>query len=426
MLVALLLLVLSAGAASAQKSQDAYLGILDDVKFRAWNFMKWDMVLHPVDYWVRHSADERAEAQAKLNDFIKGTEVLPKGFQQIKVPAGDLQLAGALYLVDEVKRPLVVLIPGTFGSHLSAYISETARLIALSGKFHVLLLASRMSVSSVKELKVLGSGGILESRDTLAAIEWARTKAPWSDVVSKVGLYGVSLSADYVVQTMALDTKGLVDSGLVVCGAFNPEALAAEIDRKGTGRINAIRYVWASFFLKALRMHAAFLEQELKLGFTAEEISKFYLSEYGPKLSFKFYAKKFAELFGHPLSYAEFQEKANCQNVVAQVRRPLMAIHSHQDNWMGTKHADELARRAAGNSNVKLHYVDGAGHASYFIHDPVWFHHLLQSYFEYWLEPGEAPAEHAYKGDRVTGNHAPGAPPSTPQQAAAEKSAEQP
>src|SRR5207253_2420376 len=101
---------------------------------------------------------------------------------------------------------------------------------------------------------------------------------------------------------------------------------------------------------------------------------------------------------------------------VAQVRRPLMAIHSHQDNWMGYEHADELARRAAGNENVKLHYVDGAGHAAYFIHDPVWFNHLLQSYFSYWLDPAPAPAQHAYTGDKVTAGQPAGLTNETPQQ----------
>ena len=425
-LLSIAILVLSAGSAAAQKSQSDYLSILDDVKFRAWHFMKWDSVFHPVDYWVRHSADDRAAAQVKLDAFIKGTEVLPKGFQQIKVPAGDIKLSGALYLVDEQKRPLVVLVPGTFGSHLSAYIAETARLIALSGKFHVLLLASRMSVSTVMEQKVLGSGGILESRDTLAAIQWARTKAPWCDLVGKVGLYGVSLSADYVVQTMALDRAGLVDTGLVVCGAYYPEQLAAEIDRKGTGTINRVKYLWAAFFLKALRMHAAFLESQLHLGLTADDIKNFKLSDYGPRLSFKFYTQKFTELFGHPLSYAEFQEKTNCLNVVANISRPLLAIHSHQDNWMGSEHADEAARRAAGNPNFLLHYVDGAGHAAYFIHDPVWFHHLLQTYFTYWLEPGPAPEHHAYSGEAVTAVATPAPPANTPQQEAAERSADAP
>jgi predicted alpha/beta-fold hydrolase len=389
--------LLAQAAQKSGRSQKAYLEALSAIKFNPWHFNPWDAVVHPIDYWIRHSADDRREAKEKYNDFVKGVEVLPAGFTRTKVPARDLTLAGALYLVDETPRPLVVLLPGTFGSHLSSYIAETARLMALSGKFHVLLLATRMSVSSMQELKVLGSGGILESRDTLAAIRWVRTRSPFSELVTRVGLYGVSLSGDYVAQTMALDGEGLVDAGLVVAGAHNPEKVARDIDEKATGA-SKLRYPFAPFFIKALRMHVESLRKELGLALTDEDVKRFMLSDYGPRLSWPFYRDKLDGVLGAGADYETYRKASCALNVVEKVTRPLLAIHSHQDDWMGYEQADEFARRAARTPHVALHYVDGAGHASYFVHDPVWFHRMLDSYFSYWLDPPAAPAVHAYTG----------------------------
>jgi predicted alpha/beta-fold hydrolase len=407
--LAILLTILSAGLAPAlvhAKSHEEYLSRLRQRVFKPWHWMPWDAVLHPIDYWVRHTTDERKRVQGKIDQFLRARELLPEGFQRTKVPAGDLTLAAALYLVDETQRPLIVLLPGTFGSHLSGYLGETARLVAMSGKFHVMLLATRMSEATIREMKVLGSGGYLEGADIRAALRWIRKESPWADSITRVGLYGVSLSADYVVQAMARDDEGLVDAGLLISGAFDPESLAREIDRKGTG-LDQIRYPWAAFFLKALRDHVELVDRELGLGLGEREIATFGLSDYLPRLSWRVYRDRLVRELGPGFGYDALRALNQSVELVGRVKAPLLALHSHQDTWMGYRHADRFKANASQNRHVALEYVDGSGHALYWVHDPAWTRDTLESYYTYWLDPPPPPAQHRYQG-------APLAPGDTP------------
>lgn len=383
--------------AQEARSQAGYVQILRELKFNPWHFNKWDSVFHPVDYWYRHSSEDRKRAAQKIDDFVSGKELLPEGFVKTQVTAGDLTLRAAVYLVDETPRPMIVLLPGTFGSYLSSYLGETARLIAMSGKFHVMMLATRMSVSTIQEMKVVGSGGYFEGEDTRNALRWIRNESPWASQITSIGLYGVSLSSDYVIQTMAHDEEKLVDAGMLVCGAYNPEALAAEIDRKGMG-VNRLRYLWAGFFLSALRAHVTFVRDQVGLSLTDEEIAKMGLSDYGPKISWPAYQEKYQQTFGADFDYEAFRATSRAMDLAGSIQAPLLALHSHDDNWLGSAFSDQFVEQAASNPLIHLEYVDGAGHATYYIHDPAWFRDTLDTYYSYWLNPPPAAQGHAYEG----------------------------
>lgn len=381
------LLAVAIAPARAQKTQDAYLAGLRRMPFRAWHFNPWDAVLHPVDYWLKHTKVERRESHRKVREFLKGEEWLPDGFRRVRVPCGEITVDGALFLAAEERRPLVVMVPGTFGSHLSSYLSETAKLLARTRRFHVLLVASRMSTSTIAQSKVVGSGGWYEAQDLLGTVRWARREAPFSDLIGRVGLYGVSLSCDYVVHAMARDTEGLVDAGLMVSGAYDLQALARDIDAKAKSP-NFVKYYWARLFEKYLRTHLLEVREALGMPWTDAQVERMGLSDYLALVSYPHYRERYASLFGGQFGPRELVELSTALRAVPLVKRPLLAIHSHQDRYLGHAHADRFAVAAQGSANVRLEYVDGAQHANYFIHDPAWFEAMMASYFGYWLSDG--------------------------------------
>jgi predicted alpha/beta-fold hydrolase len=384
LLLSALLLLGSLSGLFAQKSQQEYLTELRRMTFKPWHFNSWDAVLHPIDHWLKHTKVERREARRKVWDFLKGREFLPAGFQRIRVPAGELTLDGAVFLAAEARRPLIVMVPGTFGSHLSSYLAETAQLLAQTKRFHVMLVSSRMSATTIAQSKVVGSGGWFEAEDILAAVRWARRDAPFSELVGKVGLYGVSLSCDYVVHAMARDTEGLVDAGLMVSGAYDLQALARDIDAKAK-HLNVAKYYWARLFKKYLRTHLLEVREALALPWSDDEVERMGLADYVTKIAWPHYRARYTALFGGSFGPQQLVQLCTALNSVPHVKRPLLAIHSHQDRYLGYAHADRFVVAAHGNPNVALEYVDGAQHANYFIHDPAWFQKMMDTYYGYWL-----------------------------------------
>lgn len=379
-------------------SQDEYLKILARRDFKPWHYAPWNAVLHPIDYWFKHSREERREASRKFYNFVQGREVLPEGFHETQVRAGGITLPAALHLADEERRPLVIMLPGTFGSHLSSYISETAKLLAMSGRFHVMVLGTRMSSRTIQREKVIGSGGWFEGQDVLAAIRWIRSDSPWAAQVSRIGLYGVSLSSDFVVQALAADEDRQIGAAMVVSGTFDAEGVAREIDHKGKGW-RVLRHPWALLMLKALRLHLKEVRDSLGLEFTDRQIDRMGLLDYPARFSWTFYADQFREQFGPDFDYEDYRQLTVSLNSISKVRVPMLAIHSHQDRWLGSVHADRMAEAARDNPHVKLHYVDRTEHAAYFVHDPNWFRYLLETYFTYWLDPPPIPAGYAVPGE---------------------------
>src|SRR4051812_15665354 len=89
-LVLVILVAPGVGAAAAQaKSQEEYLAELHQAHFRPWHFNPWDAVLHPIDYWLKHTREERKAVRHKIWDFVKGREFVPEGFHPVTVQAGD-------------------------------------------------------------------------------------------------------------------------------------------------------------------------------------------------------------------------------------------------------------------------------------------------------------------------------------------------
>src|SRR5579863_8378961 len=91
------------------KSHDEYLAQLRQQRFKPWHFNPWDAVLHPIDYWLKHTKEERKTARQKIWDFVQGKEFVPEGFHRVLIPAGELTLEGHLYLQDETPRPLIIM-----------------------------------------------------------------------------------------------------------------------------------------------------------------------------------------------------------------------------------------------------------------------------------------------------------------------------
>lgn len=182
----------------------------------------------------------------------------------------------------------------------------------------------------------------------------------------------------------------------MVSGAYDPESVAREIDRKGTG-LTSIRYPWAWFFREALQLHLAFLRRELSLPVSDGDLERMGLSDYGARLSWPFYRETLRRSFGEAFDYEAYRRLVRSVDHVARVRAPLLAIHSRDDDWMGHRHAQELAARAAGNTRVAVEFVNGAGHATYWVHDPAWMRDVFDRYYSYWLDPAAASAHHAYR-----------------------------
>lgn len=373
---------------AAAKSQAEYLQTLRLRPFKAWHFMWQAAVTHPIDYWLRHDRAERKEARGKVVDFLQGKEYLPEGFERVRVPGGKLTFEGALRLQDETPRPLVIVLPGTFGSHLSSYISDTAELLARGGHCNVLLLATRMSSTTMKKSGVVGSGGLLEGEDLRAVARWLRKDSPWAGTITRIGLYGVSLSGDYVIQALAGDSEGLFGAGLIVSGVYSSQDLARRIDGLAA-RLNVLKYAWARLFHRYLRLHLEDARTSTGLPIAAAEVKKLGLTDYAARLSFAFYEAEFKKRFGESFGPEDLIRACRTRDLAQKVRTPLLAIHSHQDIYLGFEQADLFAKAAVGNPNVALEYVDGAGHASYYIHSPAWFAGLLDTYFTYWLGDGD-------------------------------------
>jgi predicted alpha/beta-fold hydrolase len=385
-LAALLLVTLALAGPARAKSQQEYLDQLRSNHFKPFHFNPWDAVLHPIDYWCKHTREERKLARKKVWDFVQGKEFVPEGFKRVLVKAGELTVEGHLYLQDESPRPLIIMLPGTFGSHLSSYMSETASLLTKSGHYHVLLMAMRMSPSTMRAMKVVGSGGFFEAQDILGAVRWLKGASPWSNLFERVGLYGVSLSCDYVVQAMAADTEHLVDAGLLISGSYDIQNVGVDIDRKAHS-IDVIRYFWARLFHKYLRTHLLQIRDSTAVDFSDDEVKRLGLADYLAKISWRFYKDRLQQIFGPSFGVPELIQLSTALNYLDRVHAPLLAVHSHQDRYLGYSHADQFRARAIGNPFVALEYVDGAQHANYFIHDPKWFGVLLDSYYQYWLAP---------------------------------------
>jgi fermentation-respiration switch protein FrsA (DUF1100 family) len=186
------------------------------------------------------------------------------------------------------------------------------------------------------------------------------------------------------VQAMARDPDGLIDAGLMVSGAYDLQSLAADIDAKSKS-LQVLKYYWAKLFRKYLRTHLLEVREALDLPLSDAEVQAMGLSDYVTKISWPFYREKLTALFGAGFGVRQLIELSTAVYHVPDVKRPLLAVHSHQDTYLGHTHADRFAAAARGNPNVALEYVDGAQHANYFIHDPRWFGGLLDGYFGYWL-----------------------------------------
>jgi predicted alpha/beta-fold hydrolase len=351
---------------------------------------------------VQALPESTSEDSGPTNFIEMGTtsidpSALPAGFREVPAQSSTRPGAGERLKLDAAvslaagRRPMVVFLPGAFGSHRAKYLCEAGQLMAQGGKFHAMLLATRMTRAVSQKQKVAGSGGILEGHDLLEVVQWLKTESEWASRISAVGVCGTSMSANYVLHAMALDTRKDIAAALCLSPAFNIQEQCTLFDTQATDSSLGFTNAVALSFQKDMAQYVEGLQTtglvgKNGTGYTGK------LGSYLSGVSYSINQSELASVTGGQLTADEYIEQTNTNSasLIAKVRSPLMILHSERDTVVGRERVDEFVKLAAANPLIASKFVKNGDHNLFAFRDPAWFQQFLGQYFTYWMGAGEA------------------------------------
>jgi predicted alpha/beta-fold hydrolase len=323
---------------------------------------------------------------------------LPSGFREVAAHAsarsgGEAVKLDAAVSLATGRKPMVIFLPGAFGSHRAKYLTEAGQMLAQGGRFHVMLLATRMTRAVSQKQKVAGSGGILEGHDLLAVVQWLKSESEWAPRISAVGVCGTSMSANYELLAMAQDSKKEIQAALCLSPAFNIQEQCTLFDTQAGDLSAGFTGAVALSFQKDMTQYVEGLRT---MGLFDKNSSAFTgkLGQYLAGVSWSVNQSELESVTGSKLSVDEYLEQTNTNSatLIAKIQSPLLVLHSERDSVVSRERVDEFGKLASSNANIALQFVRNADHNLFAFRDPEWFQQFLGRYFTYWLGTSAAVA----------------------------------
>lgn len=285
------------------------------------------------------------------------------------------RIAGMQAMHDHV-GPAVVICHGLLMTKHFDVIIQMARRAFESWGFHVVTIDLRGWGQSAWTTEAPSSAGFHEGRDIL---EIAR-ELHRDPRVTSVGAIGYSMGGSSVLGA-AYQSSGSIDrpldGGAVTVSAPTDIAMALEHISKKPHWRDPFFVLW-NIFRAAIRGTVRQKNLDRSISNWIDLVEATSIEHYG-------------------ISMEEFCRQASAKEFAADIKMPVLALHSEDDFLVPVDHAELLADVTKDNPWVHVMVRSAGAHVAFAAADPSWFHSTVRCWLEYWATPGEARAETSFK-----------------------------
>jgi predicted alpha/beta-fold hydrolase len=282
----------------------------------------------------------------------------PRQFRELNFDTADGVRIAASVALHDVPRPGLIVVHGLFTTRRFDYVREPAVRAFFDWGFNVAAVDLRSFGLTGLMNEAPSSGGWKEGEDLISVAEQLKELGATS-----VGALGISLGASSVLNASHPDGAEALDGGII---AVSPpadvgkatERLSRDLPLKHPGY--ALNYGFRAMLLSRVR------------GSGWPDVTL--LSEALDRVSAAYYE----------VDVEEIQRRSSAVNHISGAKVPVLVLHPEDDHVIPVRHAEMLARAAAGNDLVRVWRLAGGGHGALDAIDKRWTFSVYRNFFERW------------------------------------------
>lgn len=344
------------------KTMSEAVDLLEKIRFHAW-------LPHSVSTAISMVVDVLPSALATTRITAGLLYPYPTAFEPVMLESQDgTPVCGHLAMQPgDTQRPALILVCGSYASKNSGWLLALAVKAYYKWGFNVLALDLRNLGDSGRFSEAPTSWGYRESDDIMAAAEYLQSV----DRVSTVGVCGVGMAGSAALIAAGRSRMDGALSGGVV-------AVSACADAS-----SGVKRLSHTSGLSPLASARRLLDRLLLLAKTLAGGPRpfFSPSTYTREVSCQYYE----------IGESDLYRKASPLKAMSEIEVPCLLIHAQDDGVAPVADAHALLDAAGENPMVSALIVPTGGHSLYGPATRGWFHLVLETYFSYWAEYGQAP-----------------------------------